>query len=94
MNFNDIIVQPVISEKSTDLALLNKYVFKVNIAANKIVIKKAIKHLFDVEPLNVNVIVSRGKEKRMRYRKGNRSAYKKAIVTLKKGDKIDVFAGQ
>ena len=94
MNFNDIIVQPIISEKSTTLADFDKYVFKVNISANKIVIKKAIKHLFNVEPISVNVIVSRGKEKRIKYRKGNRSAFKKAIVTLKKGDKIDVFVGQ
>jgi large subunit ribosomal protein L23 len=94
MNFNDVIVQPIISEKSTALAELNKYVFKVNIAANKIMVKKAIKHLFAVEPESVNVIVSRGKEKRLRYRKGNRPAFKKAIVTLKKGDKIDVFVGQ
>ena len=94
MNFNDVIVQPIISEKSTSLAELNKYVFKVDISANKIVIKKAIKSLFNVEPININVIVSRGKEKRLRFRKGNRSAFKKAIVTLKQGDKIDVFAGQ
>ena len=72
----------------------NKYVFKVSLKANKIMIKQAIKELFDVKPEKINIIRMRGKRKRVRYEYGKKSAWKKAIVTLKIGDKIEVFEGQ
>ncbi len=94
MNPNDIIIKPIISEKSTALMENNKYVFKVSMGTNKILVKNAVKEIFGVDPKSVNILVARGKDKRVRFRVGRRSAFKKAIVTLKEGDKIDIFVGQ
>jgi large subunit ribosomal protein L23 len=91
MNSNDIIVRPIISEKSTELMEMNKYVFKVPMSVNKTMIKKAIKDIFGVQPVDVNIVLMRGKRRRVRYQFGITAAWKKAIVTLKDGDKIDVF---
>jgi large subunit ribosomal protein L23 len=94
MNPNDIIIKPIITEKSTDLSEQNKYVFKVAKDANKLIIMQALKALFDVTPEKVNIINVRGKNRRLRYRTGKRSAWKKAIVKLRAGDKIEIFEGQ
>ncbi len=94
MNLNDIIIKPVLSEKSTDHAEMGKYVFRVSMKANKDTVKKAIHDIFNVQPEKVNIIRVRGKRKRVRYHYGNTAAWKKAIVTLKKGDKIELFEGQ
>ncbi|MCK5709592.1 MAG: 50S ribosomal protein L23 [Deltaproteobacteria bacterium] len=94
MNSNDIILKPIISEKTTDMMGQNKYVFKVPMKANKIMIRKAIKDIFGVKPRSINIIRMRGKSKRVRYQYGNKSAYKKAIVTLDISDKIEIFEGQ
>ena len=94
MNPNDIIIKPIITEKSTDLSEQNKYVFKVAKDANKLIIMQALKVLFDVTPEKVNIINVRGKNRRLRYRTGKRSAWKKAIVKLRAGDKIEIFEGQ
>lgn len=91
MNYNDIIIRPVLSEKSTDIAEQNKYVFRVSLKANKHQMKKAIKEIFNVEPVSINVMRVRGKEKRVRYRYGFTPSWKKAIITLKPGDKIELF---
>ena len=94
MKNDQIIIKPIMTEKSTMLKdNYNKYSFIVHKNANKILIKNAIKSLFDVNPLNVNIINVRGKKKRVRYKFGYTSSYKKAIVTLKKGDKIGIFEG-
>jgi large subunit ribosomal protein L23 len=71
-----------------------KYVFKVAKDANKLTIMQALKELFDVTPEKVNIINVRGKNRRLRYRVGKRTAWKKAIVTLRVGDKIEIFDGQ
>ena len=94
MNANDIIIRPVISEKSTELMESRKYVFQVARDANKLMIARAMKELFNVTPEKVNVINMRGKNRRLRYKMGKRAAWKKAIVTLSLGDKIEIFDGQ
>jgi large subunit ribosomal protein L23 len=94
MNANDIILKPVISEKTTELMGINKYVFRVSMKANKLMVAHAIKQLFGVDPEKVNVLTVRGKDRRLRYRTGKRSAWKKAIITLKPGQKIELFDAQ
>ena len=91
MNPNDIIIRPIISEKSTAAMEKNKYVFEVPIKANKVMVKQAVKAVFGVQPLDVNIIVVRGKRRRVRFKEGRTTAWKKAIVTLRGGDKINVF---
>ncbi|MCD6459101.1 50S ribosomal protein L23 [bacterium] len=85
----DIIIEPVISELSTTMAEEDKYVFVVHTSANKIEIKYAVEKLFNVGVKKVNVINVLGKRKRMRFKTGKRSDWKKAVITLNKGDKIE-----
>ncbi len=94
MDINDVIIRPVLSEKSTDLNAKGKYVFRVAMKANKVIIRKAVKDMFNVTAEKVNVVVVRGKKKRVRHQYGNTPAWKKAVVTLKKGEKIDLFENQ
>jgi len=94
MNVNDVIIKPVISEKTTGLMDMNKYVFRVALHSNKKMIKQAIKQIFDVTPEKINVMRVRGKKKRVRYQVGRTTAWKKAIITLKDGDRIEIFDGQ
>ena len=89
----DTIVAPVITEKSTYLSDENKVVFKVAIDASKPQIKDAVEKLFGVTVTAVNTVVVKGKTKRFRGIKGRRSDVKKAIVTLKDGQSIDVATG-
>ncbi len=91
MNTNDIIIRPVVSEKSTDMAQTNKYVFRVLSDSNKNLIKKAIKDIFSVNPIKINVLKVRGRRKRVRYQYGYTSSWKKVIVTLGKEEKIELF---
>ncbi len=88
----DIIICPVITEKSTILQENeNKYTFKVDSKANKIEIKKSIEGLFDVDVVSINTTNVRGKKRRVRYRKeGFTSSWKKAVVTLKEGQSINL----
>jgi len=86
----DIIKAMIRTEKSTGLLVLNKYLFWVDTNANKIEIKKAISDIYKVTVTKVNVINVRGKMKRVRHQLGKASDWKKALVTLKSGDKIDV----
>ncbi|HHP50876.1 MAG TPA: 50S ribosomal protein L23 [Moorella mulderi] len=87
----DIILAPVVTEKSTDLIKQNKYTFLVHPEANKIEIKKAVERLFNVKVLKVNTLMDRGKRRRMGRSEGRTPDRKKAIVTLKPGDKIPLF---
>lgn len=87
------ILAPAITEKSALLAESNKVVFRVPLTANKIEIKEAIEALFGVTVTGVNTIRVQGKVKRFRGQLGKRSDFKKAIVTLKEGDTIDVTTG-
>lgn len=92
-NIYDIIRTPLISEKGVSMMEDNKYCFKVATYANKHEVKNAIEEIFKVEVLNVNTVKYYGKKKRMGVHVGNRAQWKKAIVTLKEGHKIEVFEG-
>ena len=89
----DIIVSPNITEKATTLSEFNKVVFKVNKNAKKKMIKKSIEKIFKVNVIKINTINLRGKTKLVRGKKSRRSGYKKAIVTLKKGQSVDLATG-
>ena len=89
----DIILSPVITEKSTNLNALNKLTFKVAKDANKSSIKKSIEKLYKVEVIKVNTILSKPRVKMVRGKVGSKTGYKKAIVTLKEGQAIDMTAG-
>ncbi len=87
-----IIKKPVVSEKSTILIEKdNKYVFEVDTRSNKIQIKQAVEEIFKVSVTKVRTMRVRGKAKRVRFKVGLTPERKKAIVTLKKGDRIDLF---
>lgn len=89
----DVIVSPVITEKATILSEHNKVVFRVAPEATKPQIKEAVERLFDVKVMAVNTLVTKGKEKMFRGRRGRRADVKKAIVTLAEGESIDVTTG-
>jgi large subunit ribosomal protein L23 len=94
MDYNDIIVKPVLSEKSTEFAEQGKYVFRVAKKANKPLIRKAIKELFNVTAEKINISNVRGRKKRVRYQYGFTPSWKKAVITLKAGEKIQLFENQ
>jgi large subunit ribosomal protein L23 len=89
----DVILSPVITEKSTAASEQNKVVFKVAKDATKPQIKAAVERLFDVKVEGVNTLVTKGKVKMFRGRVGQRSDVKKAVVTLAEGQSIDVTTG-
>ncbi|MBD3296837.1 MAG: 50S ribosomal protein L23 [Candidatus Omnitrophica bacterium] len=87
---HDVIRNMIRTEKGTNMLVDNKYVFKVDPGANKIEIKKAVEDLYEVDVHTVNVMNVRGKKKRVRYREGLTSSWKKAVVTLKPDNRIEV----
>ena len=89
----DTIISPTIAEKATSLSEFNKIVFKVHKGANKNSIKKNIEKIFKVNVVKINTINLKGKTKMVRNKKAYKSGYKKAIVTLKKGQSIDLATG-
>ena len=89
----DTIISPNITEKSTSLSEFNKIVFKVKKDASKSYIKKSIEKIFKVNVVKINTINLRAKSKLVRNRKSYKPGYKKAIVTLKKGQSIDLSTG-
>jgi large subunit ribosomal protein L23 len=89
----DIILAPVVTEKSTRASEHNQVVFKVKTDATKPQIKAAVEGLFGVKVTAVNTLIQKGKTKRFRGRVGRRSDVKKAIVTLAEGQAIDVTTG-
>ncbi|NLT20593.1 MAG: 50S ribosomal protein L23 [Syntrophomonadaceae bacterium] len=92
-NYHDIIIKPVITEKSMDLLADNKYTFIVDRRANKTEVKNAIENIFGVKVEKVNTLNLKGKPKRMGRFTGKTADRKKAIVTLKPGQKIRIFEG-
>ena len=84
---------PVITEKATILSDQNKTVFKVDNSANKKIIKKNIEKIYKVKVLKINILKVKSKEKVIRGKKSSKTGYKKAIVTLKKGQSIDLTSG-
>ena len=92
-NLFDTIISPNVTEKATSLSEFNKIVFKVNKGANKDSIKKSIEKIFKVNVVKINTINLKGRSKMVRGRKTTKPGYKKAIVTLKKGQSIDLTTG-
>ncbi len=87
-SYKDIIIAPIITEKTASLEQMGKYAFKVDIHANKTQIKQAIEKIFNVKVENVNTINSHPKKKRVGKYTGMTKKYKKAIITLKEGNTI------
>jgi len=92
-NYLDTIIAPVITEKATSLSEFNKIVFKVHNGASKSSIKRSVEKIFKVNVIKVNTINLKGKTKLVKGRKTKKPDYKKAIVTLKKGQNIDLSTG-
>ena len=93
IHYLDTIISPNVTEKSTSLSEFNKVVFKVHKGANKNTIKKNIEKIFKVNVIKINTINLKGKTKIVKNKKAYKSGYKKAIVTLKKGQSIDLATG-
>ena len=93
MNKFDVLIRPIITEKTTLLMQENKYTFQVPLNANKVEIRKAVESIFNVKVEKVATIRVLGKTKRMGRTMGKCSDYKKAIVTLKAGETIELFEG-
>jgi large subunit ribosomal protein L23 len=89
----DILLRPVISEKSYGLLDENKYTFVVHPDANKTQIKIAVEQVFNVRVLDVNTLNRQGKRKRTRHGYGRRKNTKRAVVSLAAGDRIELFGG-
>ena len=93
INLYDGILTPVITEKSTNLSEMNKVVFKVNSSADKRSLKKSIEKIFKINVIKINIINKQRRFKIARGRKVKVQGYKKAVVTLKKGQNIDLTTG-
>ena len=89
----DKILFPVVTEKSTNLSEQNKIIFKVPTKANKINLKKNIEKIFKVNVTKINIIIKKKRNKLVRGKKVKVKGYKKAIITLKKGQNIDLTTG-
>ena len=89
----DIILAPVVTEKTNEMRERGQYVFRVHPGANKLEIIAAIRKMFDVHPTNCNVINVSRKPKRLRHRPGHTARWKKAILTLPAGESIPIFEG-
>ena len=88
-----VIEKPLITEKATDLAQFNKYIFVVPVSANKSEVAKKIESLYGVKPIAVNMIKQKGRKVRHGRVSGRTKSYKKAIITLAPGEKIEVYEG-
>jgi large subunit ribosomal protein L23 len=89
----EVLISPVVSEKSYGQIVQNRYTFKVHQDAHKTQVRQAVEELFDVKVMNVNIIKVQAKPKRRGIHKGVRQGWKKAIVQLKPGDSIEIFEG-
>lgn len=94
MDARDVIIRPIVSEKSFEMIEQNRYTFEVDKRATKPQIAKAVSEIFGVTVTDVNTMNVSGKPRRLRYAKGLTRAWKKAIVTLKEGDSIDLYSTQ
>ena len=89
----EILIKPVVSEKSYSQITENRYTFKVHKDAHKTQVRQAVEELFDVKVTAVNIVKMPAKPKRRGMTKGTRPGWKKAIVELKAGDSIEIFEG-
>jgi large subunit ribosomal protein L23 len=94
VNARQVIVRPVISEKSYALLAANKYTFRVHAGANKTQVRQAIEEIFGVRVVGVRTSWVKPKPKRRGWTKGQRRQWKKAVVTLHEDDSIELFEGQ
>jgi large subunit ribosomal protein L23 len=90
----DVILAPVVSEKSYSLLDENAYTFIVHPSANKTEIRQAVESIWEVKVVSVNTLNRKGKSKRFRYTTGRRADTKRAVVKLAEGDKIEIFEQQ
>ena len=88
-----VLIKPLITEKASGMGAEGKYVFSVNPVMNKIEVKKAIRAVYNVNPVSVRIITVGGKQVRYGRTEGKKKDWKKAIVTLREGDKIEVYEG-
>ncbi|TFG85335.1 MAG: 50S ribosomal protein L23 [Spirochaetales bacterium] len=93
MQYDSILIEPVLSEKSNVMREEGKFVFRVDPRAGKTQVMEAVRRMFEVHPVSCAIINVKGKPKRLRYRSGYTSSWKKAIVKLAKGEKIKAFEG-
>jgi len=93
-NPRDILIRPIVSEKSYSLMDQGKYTFEVDPRSNKTEIKIAVEQIFGVKVLSVNTINRKGKTRRTRFGLGKRKDVKRAIVTVGAGEAIDIFSGR
>jgi large subunit ribosomal protein L23 len=93
MHSREVIIAPVVSEKSYSLIEDNKYSFRVHPKAHKTQIRQAVEELFEVKVEGVNVVQVRSKPKRRGMHRGKKPGWKKAIVQLREGDRIEIFEG-
>ena len=93
MEATQVIIRPVVSEKSYVLASTNKYTFRVHANAHKTQIRQAVEELFDVKVVDVRTMSVKSKPKRRGAFRGIRPGWKKAVVQLKAGDSIEIFEG-
>lgn len=92
-NAHRVLVKPLVTEKAANLGSDDKYVFAVSRSANKIEIMKAIKEVYGIKPISVNIIKVRGKRVRYGRTFGQRKDWKKAIITLPSGKSINIYEG-
>ena len=90
---NEVLLAPVVSEKSYSLISDRKYTFKVHKDAHKTQVRQAVEEMFDVKVENVNILKVQAKPKRRGLTKGTRPGWKKAIVQLREGQSIEIFEG-
>ena len=88
----EVIIRPIISEHSYDMMEQNTYTFEVAKDSNKVEIAQAVEAIFDVKVVKVNTLNVKPKPKRVRYQLGKTRTWKKAMVTVKEGDSIELFA--
>jgi len=93
MHLYEVLRRPLITEKNTTLQALNKYAFEVSDGSNKMMIQQAVEKAFKVKVTGVNIVMVRGKSKKVGRRMTHTNPWKKAIVTLQAGDKIEYFEG-
>ena len=93
MDPRQVIIRPVVSEKSYALIAQNKYTFRVHPKAHKTQIRQAVEELFNVKVEGVNIVQVRSKPKRRGLQRGKKPGWKKAIVQLRAGDSIEIFEG-
>ena len=93
LHLYDKVLSPVITEKSTNLSEQNKVIFKVPGSANKLTLKKSIEKIFKVNVIKINILNKKTRTKQTRGKQVKKKGYKKAIITLKKGQSIDLSTG-